>query len=355
MKVLPDKNNSKNYLNNKLSQTKCIKNANGLNKVSLDSEKDSVSFGSLASGTANMMDFVERNGFLCDFLIVDAISMIIPRIIVGLLRDKKETGNFNYKAAAEEAGRELTSGPSMMAIPIVAMLAAKGLMPETHMANDTLKALTHNTEQILVKTANTPEEFNKNLAGQLFDDAFGKHRLSKEETKDLKSKFIKLLEESTTTEKKFFSKNKAFKEKTEAFEKLVSKINNKNVNGTINTTVITLNYPEEAVKNGKKVINNADSTVSAKEFFTDFRNYAKATKKKLDLKQSKESITQALKKIQKRSVNMKFGTAIAAFLAVGGFLIYLPKLYQVSNISPAMESAKRAAAGVVKGGENENS
>lgn len=316
--------------------------------------KDSVSFGnSLQKGLVKSFDWVDRKGFLVDFLIIDALSMITPRVLIGLNRDREKTGKINYKAGAEEAGRELTSGPSMMVIPIATLLAYRHFSPASHMEKSTLEGLTNSMKSV-VNEADTElltshEDLNKKLAEKVFEDAFcdeTKFKFDSEEAKGLKSRFIDLLNDSTKTEKKLFG-NKEFKAKAKAFEEHVVLINNRN----------TITQPLDT-----KTVNLKSGGVGASHLFEDFHNYSKDVVKKFvdkdfaknNAENFKSSAVEFLEKAQKWRSFTKVATAMTGFLAVGAFLLYLPKLYQQGKVSPAMESAKRASAVSIEGGANEN-
>lgn len=315
--------------------------------------KDSVSFGSLGGvsdvlkgGATGLFKFIEKHGFFVEFLIVDTCSMIVPRILIGLNRDKDKTGKINYKAGAEEAGREILSGPSMNLIPMGIVALVSKILPASHMEKKTLKALNHNMSKVVDKTANLTEKepLNKELAGKLFDDAFGDFNL-KNKT-ELKDGFVSLLNDSTKV------KSKEFKTKLSEFEEHVAKINKQNIGAEpLDAKAIALT---REIKDSKKIPAN----ISAKDLFEDFRDYSKDVIEKL----TKTTLTENgagkaegfFKKIQGSRANVKLATAVTAFLAVGSFLLYLPKIYQQGKISPAEESARRAQAEALKGGTNEN-
>lgn len=356
MKVIPTVN--RNYdaslrKNNLSTQPSCL-----ANEVS----KDSVSFGaSLKGGVVKTFDWIDKKGFLVDFLIVDALSMITPRILIGLSRDKEKTGKLNYKAGAEEAGRELFSGPSMMLIPMAVLAGYKKYVPASNISRDTLKGLTQNMTKVVDEAADTKmftssEQLNKNLADKLFDDAFVKFDL--DNRSELRSEFSRLLNESTKSnpkskirarlDKLINSKPDEFRDAADKFEKHIILINNNN----------KATQPLDT-----KRINLEAGKVGATDLFEDFHNYSKDVVEKFTKKdfakgvveKCKENAKEFLTDTQKTRSNTKSVTAITAFLTVGAFLLYLPRFYQRGKVSPAMESAKRAREeGSVQGGANEN-
>lgn len=307
--------------------------------------KNQVAFGSLAgsfkSGSTKALKFIERAGFFILFLIVDGLFLIIPRIVVGFFRGKKTTGKYNYKAAAEEAGREGTSGPSMNLIPMGGLAVISAYKPAARMERDTLKSLTYNLTQIVEESSDAGkignnEQLTKAFADKLFEDAFGKFKLD-DKTK-LKAEFNRLLNESKDL------KSKEFKNKVKEFEAHIALINNKNrAVVPVNAKLIKLHTGE-----GDKV-----TSVRAKDLLEDFRAYSKDVIQKLTKQDFctnasnnyKSEAKNFLEKIKKSRFVIKLVTAITAFFAVGAFLSYLPKLYQQGNVSPAEESARLAEGG----------
>lgn len=302
-------------------------------------QQDSVSFGSFKSGVSKWVNKIASGNFFTEFLILDTLSMISPRVWIGLNRDKDKTGQYNYKAGAEEAGREVFSGPSIFLIPMAVMMLFRHYAPASHMSYDSLQSLTSVMNEVTQNSK--PEmlknkaELDKKFAEKLFDKSFGDFDIT--DKNKLKSQFTDLL----TGERS--------KAKRKEFEELIVKINNSNKKGAPADSL--------AIEFGK-------AKTTTLELFEDFHNYSKDVINKLT-KQNfvtgaaenlKNNAKEFLEKMQKTRANAKTATAITGFFAVGAFLLYLPKLTQVSKTSPAMESAKRAQKeGAMKaGGANEN-
>lgn len=314
----------------------------GLNNVP---GKDSVSFGGVVDGfkskSTGVFKFIERAGFFVEFLIVDTFSMILPRIAVGLDRDRDKTGQLNYKAGAEEAGREIMSGPTMNLIPMGILTATCAFKPTARMSKETINTLHDAMIKVTQKTSNLNDKggLDKALAEKIFDGAFEKANVSS----DLKKSFIKMLTESPNVEVKLFNKE-VLKNNKKSFEDLVAQINN-----GLKSETAPLN-PKGIKVNG--------TDMKAGELYEDFANYSKDVIAKLSKAEFTGDIgaeaRKFLRDIKGRRLNLKLATAISAFFAVGSFLLYLPKLYQKGSVSPAEESARRAREGVVQGGANEN-
>lgn len=315
-------------------------------------KRDSVSFGSgtisnldkMKTGITKMMGSIERQGFFVEFLLVDAISMIIPRIIIGLGRDSEKTGKINYKSGLEEAGREVLSGPSMVFIPAGILEVARRLQPATNIPRETMKELSSTFEDV-VKTSDAAslsktKDLNESIASKLFDKAFAGFKFKEGEHKTLKDGFVEALNNNS-------SDKKELTKLAEKFEAVVVSIMNKNIEKTPqNTKQIILAQDEKG---------NALVKTSPKELFEDFKNYSKDVIEKFVKRDvAKETPLDFIKKIQDFRKWTRMGASVASFAAVGAFLWHLPKIYQLSNISPAQESAMLAQECAKKGGANEN-
>lgn len=322
--------------------------------------KDSVSFGSVGpirKGLTETFKWINKMGFFMEFLIVDTCSMVVPRIVVGLNRDKDKTGKTNYQAGWEEAGREILSGPSMNLIPMGILGAVCAFKPSSRMSRNTLKALTNNMNKVIDETPDLAnlkkEDLNKALADKLFEDAFNPEKFSFENREGLKSEFVKLLTNSTIADKKLFN-SEAFKSNLNEFKEHVMKINNQGVK-TGGDVLLDAKSIKLSTSNGEKV---ATTSIGAQDLFDDFHNYSKDVIEKLTKVSFAENTAEKakgfLEKIQRQRLRLKTISAVTAFFAVGSFLLYLPKVYQQGKVSPAAKSAERAKAEAEQGGTNEN-
>lgn len=293
------------------------------------------SFSSTLKGkTTGFFQWIDKKGFFVEFLIVDALSLIAPRIWIGLNRDKEKLGHYNYQAGAEEAGREMTSGPSMNIIPMIFFAVMSRIKPATHIEKSTLKYLTHSVKDVIKNSKGELDGkmLHKQFADKLFDDAFGKFDL--DEKAKFKAQFSELLIDAKEL------KGKDFQTKAGEFEKLVIKINNKNK---------AVKIPESP-KNIVVDKNNIKANLSAADLIEDFRDYSRDILKKLkDEKIAKDASEGFLEKLTSRRIGIKYASIVAAFFAVGSFLLYLPKFYQRGKMSPAEQSAMFA-----EGVKNEN-
>lgn len=334
MKVIPttSRNYSQNYCKSNLSLPQATVNNTGV--------KSDVAFGSsFKMGLSKWVNKVAHGNFFVEFLVVDAISMISPRVLIGLKRDKDKTGQYNYKAGAEEAGRECFTGPSIFLIPMTIATAFKYFSPAAHIPHKTMHSFTSVMNEVVdsaaVESLKDKTKLNKAFAEKLFDKSFAEFEL--DDKAKFKSDFVEML----ATDKS--------KDKNKGFIELVTKINNSN-------------KKQAPMDSGK--ICFAKTPQSAGNLYEDFHNYSKDVIDKLSkqnfvttsAQEAKTKAASFLENIRKIRSTTKTAAAITGFLAIGTFLLYLPKLVQVDNTSPAMESAKRAQkeCGLEAGGANEN-
>lgn len=357
---------SNNLSNNYSRSNRLVANQNGYsNRVS---PKD-VSFGMSAKPiVVNIMNFIEKNGFFAEFCILDFISLVAPRIAVGLNRDRDQTGKWNLKAGSEEARRELLSGPAIFLIPATILQGFKYFKPATFVPRDNMEKMTEVFKRVVSNTTKPEElkkadDITKTYAGALFDDAFGEFKFENDTVtkKGFRDRFIEIL--TAKDEKKGFFHRMTDAEKaampSNRFEKLVKEINLKNhiIPHDEESLRISGLTPEE-IKTAAGKTEYKSLTESASQFHGDFHNFIKdmiPTVTQQDFKTNgtegvKKAFDEFIKTVRTNRKWARIAATVTSFFAVGSFLLYLPKLYKVSNVSPAMDSAKRAA----DGGANEN-
>lgn len=309
--------------------------------------KSDVSFGGAMSPVNRMFKFIESAGFFIEFLIIDTLSMVLPRTLVGLNRDKEKLGHPNYQAGAEEFGRESLSGPSMNLIPmLMASVAIHKMLPSIKLDQPTLEGINYSLLNAAKNKTDLSDktQVTKKLANQIFDDAF-----AGKELEVYRTRFVETLEKATQSKPKLALMrgiDKLRKKPTdydiveEAFDKLVVEMNNKVAKEIApeNPHVIQL---KKFDKEG--VVVNAET--SSKTFFEDFHNYSKDIVEKFLKRDKSKTVDDFLKAAAKKASIGRITLASLAFLAVGGFLLYLPKLYQIGKTSPAQQSAQRAEGG----------
>ncbi len=333
-----------NTENNKtqVQNTNQQKYSHQTNYLSQQAAKDTVSFNGIGSKAANgankIFKFIDRSSFFVEFLIIDTLSMVAPRIAMGLLRDREQLGHLNWKAAKEEAGREVLSGPSMNLIPMGILTAVSAAKPAARMERNDLTYLSEIAKSA-IKDNKGQELSSRQIAEKIFDSNF---KSAGEE----KEAFIELLEKTTST------KGKERKEAVSKFSEMVSKLNNKMSDkvAAVHTDRLKYNLDDKLAEELKL----KNGSISAGDLADSFKAFKKDIITKIN-KAGKSTTEEACNLVEKLKMNrshIKLATALTAFLAVGSFLKVLPKLYQQKGLSPAQESALRASGQLPKDGGN---
>src|SRR5574344_1451662 len=307
--------------------------------------------------------FIEKTGFFVQFLIVDTLSMVLPRTILGLNRDKDKIGHYNYQAGLEELGRESLSGPTMNIIPmVISAMAINHFVPAVKLDSPVITGLNETLLKTVTNKNSTDalkdtSKLSTKTAEQIFDTAFGdfKFKDAKDAT-NYKAKFVSLLNTAQQEKKpnlfvnfyntKIQKKPSAYTKAEDDFDKLVVEINNANINNAeapadAHKLVLKAEVPE--VRTSEKTLARAaenEISTSSKTFFEDFHHYSNDIIKKFS-KATVEKPKEFLEAAAKKVARCKMGVAGLAFLSVGAFLLYLPKIYQLSKLSPAEQSAER--------------
>lgn len=351
----------------------CKKNIYSRQSISNNlTARDSVNFGSAKSGAAKILDYVNKKGFFAEFLIIDTFSMIIPRIWIGLNRDKENTGHLNYQAGMEEAGREVVSGPSMFLIPMGIFELIKHASPGAKIQKNTMEALSSAMRDVIqetsdAKTLKNKEKLSKKLSEKLFDKAFGDFNIAQKQ--QTKQKFVDILNRPSAKIAEFNELVKEINITNKAKTTLDSgALNFKNEENLIDNPSTKFSKFIDSIKNifntkKSKPVSESEAinSINSSHFFKDFKHYSNDiinnfTKQNFAQNitgNSKNSAVSFLEKIQNKKSLTRVGGSIATYFAVGAFLLELPKLYIKNKVSPAMQSAKRAKL-EAEGGVNEN-
>lgn len=303
---LENQNKNNNYYTNYLSENNQNPSFSGLGS----------SFKNISTG---IFKFIDNSSFFVEFLIIDTLSMLVPRVFVGLNRDKEQLGHLNYKAGAEEFGREAFSGPGMNLIPMAALALASAAKPASKMEKSTLEGLNAAMKNVLKNSNDT--NYAKDLAEQVFENVFANSKANV--SKADKEAFIKILNKASEKLDKKDAKNAV-----QSFVKKVAEINNRI-------------SPEHAPLNPKN-LNLGGKEINAAHLFEDFGAYTKDVVSKVSSLDKKQA-SKVLDRIARNRGALKMATAVTAFFGVGAFLKQLPKLYQQKGLSPAQESALRAS------------
>lgn len=276
--------------------------------------------------------FIEKNGFLGEFLAVDSTGMMGPRGIQGFLRNREELGHLNYKAGREELVRELLSGPAFFYVPLTVLSLAsllKGKAAKVDVKTlGEFKNIMKNTAVDMKNAVSTKKNFVKTIVNDAFKGF--------EHEKGLIDEVSQLMEQNVT--KKFSFKDSLmnmFRKKEDKVatastikakaSELVTKINKANEKNLDNTGVVKVN--------GKDI--------NVTDLFDDMRNYlddftAKAGK-------TAEDSNTFIEKFHETAKNLRYAANILSVAGLSAFLVIIPKLYQTGKTFPGTDGLNTGA------------
>ena len=279
--------------------------------------------------SGNTMQWIENQGFLASFLIQDFGGMTVPRTAAGFLRDKENTGHYNMQEGFEVFGREVLTGPSMMAVAPLAMLIAAKFGRSTSVNTALIKRFGNSLKELVSKPEfdkkllENPEKFKqvfyKSNIEKMLNDTIGKENTTKESI-DYILKQVNNFENTNIKGRR--ARNKY---KKSCMDNIVAHINNLKYSSSDELDIL------------QKVKFGSDKLDSKKVF---------STKDAIDgmIKYSNDAITankhlKALDEIQAESIKNKslakrLITNISTMAATLGVLSVLPKIYARSDTAP---------------------
>lgn len=285
----------------------------------------------ILNGSGWFINKIENGGFLVLFLVQDFLGMTIPRSIAGFLRDKETTGKYNVQEGFEVLGREILTGPTMMAVaPISLWLAAK-CAKSTGTNSELIKYFGNNLkdyvsdEKFNRALLNSPNEFRteflKSNIRTILEQTVGK-----EHTTDKSVNYI--LEQLNNREnipadanlKRFRGKAKY---RNECINNIVEHINELTYRS--GDSLETLRKVNISPKENKNLFGTAE-TFDALSKYTDDSIKANKNLQKLD-----KSLAESLKH---QALGKRVLTTIGIFTATISVLSVLPKIYARNNVAP---------------------
>ena len=288
-------------------------------------------------GDANkaLMKKIETGGFFLEFVLLDLMGMVLPRVYQGFNRNKKELGHLNYKAGTEEFLRESITGPSMFLIPLATVvLAGKLLGKGVQINGSTMKKFTSIFKKTGASMAqDSVETLQKGFAGELFDELFTKNakRIKDASFAGLKSldeykqEFIRTLTEGLG--------GKAQKTKGK-FCDLIADINSTYFK-KVNTESIDVILPD---KTASSVAGNMFD--DARKFMTDVIPSCKVTISDMAEKGKQitsETINSTIEGFNALRRNGRKVMCTVGAVLLSSFLSIIPKIYQITKTNPALE------------------
>ncbi len=282
--------------------------------------KSSVGLGALGFSGA-LMQGIEKQGYFLSFLIQDGLGMTLPRIATGFYRDKEVTGHFNYKEGKEVALREGLTGPFMMFVPPAMLwLAGKGCK-STSTNTKLIQALGDNFKSMLEKSVFSDavkndknkfkQEFCKKTLEKVYKDTVKNDKNPKDTLEYLNSEFEK------------FANSKTRKERNNALNNMVEKINSKLVDSTSELE----NIDRLIINNDGKpqVYGTAEMLKAINNFGVD------AIERNKNFKEIDSAAAENIKN-NFATKRLLFNTGTIAATLAG--LSYIPKIYASSDVSP---------------------
>ena len=277
--------------------------------------------------SGSIMQGIENGGFLASFLIQDGIGMTAPRTVAGFLRDKEVTGHYNMQEGFEVLGREGLTGPCMMAVAPLCLLAAAKFGRSTSVNTQLIKRFGNSLKEILAKPEfdktllKNPEkfkhEFYKTNIEAILKETLGKENSTKESV-DYIMKQITNYEKipADAKLKRFRGKSKY---RNECINNIIQHINNVKYSSDANLDML------QKVKFKDKTFATKD-TIDAMMKYTDDAITANKYLDKLD--------EAAAESIKDKSLAKRMITNISMMATTLGVLSVLPKIYARSNVAP---------------------
>lgn len=285
-------------------------------------------FNGALAASGGMMQSIENGGFLASFIIQDFVGMTVPRSAAGFLRDKEETGEYNFQEGFEVLGREGLTGPCMMAVaPVGLMVAAKfgrSTGVNTKLIKnfgESLKKFVSNPnfdKKLLNNSDKFKEQFYKTNVEKLLIDTLGKENV-KDETIEYICKQLKNYDKIPANAKLDKFRGKA---------KYRSKCLN-NITNCINEIKYSTGSDLEMLQRVKLSDGKTVKTKEAFEALIKYSDDAISANKQLE----KLDELQA-EKIKNISLGKRLITNIALLGTTLSVLFTLPKIYARSNTAP---------------------
>lgn len=310
--------------------------------------RQDVSFQGAGNPIVTIMDSIGRGGYIAEFFAQDGTGFIAPRILTGLNRNREETGEYNWKFAATEAIRELTSGPCFYVIPAVMLFLTKKYFGS---ANDVpikfIKDIGDDFAQFASKQ-NASTLADSNILKKNYYKEVMKNILSNATEGQLKNK--KLEDKAEDFIKKIFEIEKA--PKKNAWKKLQGKrVDGSNYDLLSDLTDEFASLRKKYGGSLKEALNLEFTTVSKgkdgkftkteagfQKFLEHLRNYTEDAAKKVssDFKGKTSTVAEFINKFNHKRISSRFMLILSMDIAVGAFLTIIPKMYKHKEGNPGL-------------------
>ena len=299
-----------------------------------------ISFGSggFLNVAGSIMENIDKQGYFLSFLIQDGLGMTAPRVGTGFFRDRKETGEFNFKEAKEVFLREALSGPYMMVVA-PAMLFLTGFFCKSTNTNTRLIKIIGNNMKTMIKEPAFDKTIQKDSAK--FQKEFYKYNISKfyKETvpndKDAEKTVEFILKE--------FDNLNAKKSKTQAgaLDAIISKVNDK---------IIETSTDMDKLCRMNINVNGKEKTFKTKDVILAIRDYGNDA-----IKNNKNAASideKAAENIKNNFATKRLLLNVANIAATLGGLSVIPKIYARSKVAPGAQHLLKAQEEAKKQNDN---
>ena len=277
------------------SNNRNINSSNTYNTPSIVQNKEQQpSFKGLDSFCLGVANLIENGGLFISFTLQDMLGTNLPRPIMGLFRNSKENkGEKNKSFALKELVREMTTGPSMFAIP-AAMLAVG--------------------KPILGKTIDVPTRQIKALG-----DIYAANPDIKTKQEFFEKAFTTVFENAQFQGEDAITKAKEFASKLSGSQDIKATL------GELSEEFVSI-----AKANADDVV-NTDFTVAAlsDNAKASFKEITKSIMAYADdvLEQTKGKGADIIQQVTNKKVLTRVGTNTVMYAAVIAFLTIIPKIY----------------------------
>lgn len=293
-------------------------------------KKQNPAFGNFAVAT---MDAIERGGLFASFAVQDILGSCVPRTITGFYRNKDITGKYNYAEASEVSIREFVSSITMFLIPMgILAVAKRGIGRSCDVPAKFIKALGETLQKTAKdKPADLKKAFYNNAFTKMFLDSGIKN--SQNQAAQFADKLIELESKDKKTYKQGIAELK------DAFSVLKKE----------NSSDITEDFFKTTLKYGKE-----SEGLMAQSSFGNFVKYISDYSHDAfeAIKKNQGDVEEFIGKFNLKRAGTRLLANLTMALSVIGFYMYIPKLYTLHKVNPALAGLEPETKGTVAANES---
>ena len=275
---------------------------------------------SLADG---LMGYIDSQGYIISFLLQDGLGMGVPRIGTGLLRDREETGELNFKEAIEVFLREALSGPYMMFVAPI-MIAITGKFCKSMNTNTRLIKSVGNNLKSMIKDPAFDKSIQKD--SNKFHEKFVRYNIEKmykntiPTDNDADTAINYILDEF----KNLY--NKDSKVRGQSIENITNKINDRMLRNT---------HKLDSLNRVKMTVDNKEQTFKTKDVINAIKSYSDDA---IMNNRNAAAIDEfAAENIKNNFAGKRLFFNIANIVATLGGLAVIPKIYARGKVAPGAQ------------------